>query len=131
MLSPDDTGADRAVDNKSDRLVGTRGSTSATNTYETRDNLAGNRNSNQLPPGTGPGTSGKPAVASELSMQNDLERSRASQGTFGYGTDAAAAVGGTLAGTHQGAGSFGICLTSTPAFYVTQTLFRKRSHRRS
>ena len=57
-----------------------------------------------LPPGTGPGTTGHPAVASEIAMQSDMERSKAGQSSSGYGSDAAAAMGGTLAGTHQGTG---------------------------
>lgn len=84
----------------------------------TRDSkLVGDRSSRQLPPGTGPGTSGKPAVASELAMQSDLDQSRTGQGTSGYGSDAAAAMGGTLAGTHQP--SPGAYLTPTDAFYIT------------
>ena len=58
-----------------------------------------------LPPGTGPGTSGRPVSPSELAMQSDMERSKAGQSTSGYGSDAAAAMGGTLAGTHQGTGT--------------------------
>ncbi|TFK32938.1 hypothetical protein BDQ12DRAFT_670668 [Crucibulum laeve] len=58
------------------------------------------RGSHKLPPGTGPGTSGKPA--SEKVMEHDLERSR-NQGTAGHGTDAAAAYGGSLQATHQSA----------------------------
>jgi len=99
MLSTDDN----AVNNTGDRSVGTRGGNNATNPYENRENNpVEERSAPRLPPGTGPGTSGKPAVASELAMQNDLERSKTGQGTSGYGSDAAAAMGGTLAGTHQG-----------------------------
>lgn len=95
------TSSDSNVDNTGDRSTVTRRST---NPYETKD--SSNGSSRQLPPGTGPGTSGKPAkVASEVAMQHDLERARAGHGISGYGTDAAAAAGGTLAGTHQGIGS--------------------------
>lgn len=111
MLSSDDT---------ADRSVGSRGSFSATNTQDST--FVGDRSSYQLPPGTGPGTSGKPAVLSELAMQNDLERSKTGQDTAGYGTDAAAAMGGTLAGTHQGGGSFHGMSHPTTAFSVSQTL---------
>lgn len=84
------------VDNTGDRR--------STNPDETKD--SSKRSSRQLPPGTGPGTSGKPgALASEVAMQHDLERARAGHGISGYGTDAAAAAGGTLAGTHQGKAS--------------------------
>lgn len=50
-----------------------------------------------LPPGTGPGTSGRPATESDYAKQSD-ERSR------GFGSDAAAATGVSQAGTHQGTG---------------------------
>lgn len=53
----------------------------------------------KLPPGTGPGTSGKPA--SESAMEYDRDRAR-EQGTIaGYGTDSAAAHGGGIADTHR------------------------------
>ncbi|TFK26940.1 hypothetical protein FA15DRAFT_754635 [Coprinopsis marcescibilis] len=58
-----------------------------------------NRASHKLPTGTGPGTTGKPN--SETAMENDLARSTSGYGAAGYGTDAAAATGGSLAGTHQ------------------------------
>ncbi|KAJ3567266.1 hypothetical protein NP233_g6479 [Leucocoprinus birnbaumii] len=55
--------------------------------------------SQKLPPGTGPGTSGKPT--SESAMEYDRERTR-EQGTIaGHGTDSAAAHGGGLADTHR------------------------------
>lgn len=86
MLSSDDTTTD------------TRGGTNAPNETKNSD-----RGSRQLPPGTGPGTSGKPVTAPEPIIPSDLDHSRSA---FGYGTDAAAAMGGTLAGTHQGRESF-------------------------
>ena len=79
------------------------------------------RASRQLPSGTGPGTTGKTSsrrmshganydaqtearnVQSEAAMQRDLERSRLSGDISGYGTDAAAAAGGSLSNSHQGA----------------------------
>lgn len=94
MFSSDDTAA---VDTTSD--PGTSGNADASKSGK---KLFGKRTS--LPPGTGPGTSGHPAAASELAMQSDMERSKAGQSTSGYGSDAAAAMGGTLAGTHQGTG---------------------------
>ncbi|CAA7263936.1 unnamed protein product [Cyclocybe aegerita] len=54
---------------------------------------------------------GKPAPAglptfekdpTEIAMEHDLHRSRTNRSSAGYGTDAAAALGGTLAGTHSG-----------------------------
>ncbi|EAU87427.2 hypothetical protein CC1G_02186 [Coprinopsis cinerea okayama7 len=59
--------------------------------------------SSKLPTGTGPGTTGK--VGSERVMEHDLDRARSDQGIAGYGTDAAAATGGSLAGAHQDARS--------------------------
>ena len=103
MFSSDDTAAaPQAADATSD--PGTSGNADATtrNTSKSGKKLFGKRTS--LPPGTGPGTSGHPLAASELAMQDDLERSKAGQSTSGYGSDAAAAMGGTLAGTHQGTG---------------------------
>ena len=97
MFSSDDTAA---VETTSD--PGTSGNAEPANTSKSGRKLFGKRTS--LPPGTGPGTSGHPVAASELAMQNDLERSKAGQSTSGYGSDAAAAMGGTLAGTHQGIG---------------------------
>jgi len=97
MFSSDDTAA---VDTSSD--PGISGNADATNTPKSGRKFFGKRTS--LPPGTGPGTSGHPVAASELAMQDDLERSKAGQSTSGYGSDAAAAMGGTLAGTHQGTG---------------------------
>ncbi len=79
------------------------------------------RASRQLPSGTGPGTTGKTSsrrmshganydaqtearnLQSEATMQRDLERSRLSGDISGYGTDAAAAAGGSLSNSHQGA----------------------------
>ena len=107
MFSSDDGDpAAQAVDNTVTGDPGTSGNgnlnADPTNTSKGGRKLFGKRTS--LPPGTGPGTSGHPAVASELAMQSDLERSKAGQSTSGYGTDAAAAMGGTLAGTHQATG---------------------------
>lgn len=56
-----------------------------------------NRASHKLPPGTGPGTSGRPAA------DQDQERGLTDRSAAGFGTDAAAATGGSLASTHQGA----------------------------
>jgi hypothetical protein len=56
-----------------------------------------NRASQKLPPGTGPGTSGKPG------MDHDLERALSDRSAAGFGTDAAAATGGSLSSTHQAA----------------------------
>ena len=97
MFSSDDAQA-TAVETTSD--PGSSGSAEATNPSKTGRKFFGKRTS--LPPGTGPGTSGHPVAASEIAMQDDLERSKAGQSTSGYGSDAAAAMGGTLAGTHQG-----------------------------
>ena len=96
-----------AVDNAGDpgtSASGNADATTNTGTSKSGRKFFGKRTS--LPPGTGPGTSGlgHPVEASELAMQSDLERSKAGQSTSGYGTDAAAAMGGTLAGTHQGIG---------------------------
>ena len=101
MFSSDDTAA---VETTSDPGTSGNASAEATNgAPKSGRKLFGKRTS--LPPGTGPGTSGHPPVAaSELAMQNDLERSKAGQSTSGYGSDAAAAMGGSLAGTHQGSG---------------------------
>lgn len=99
MFSSDDAQA-TAVETTSD--PGSSGSAEATNPSKTGRKFFGKRTS--LPPGTGPGTSGHPVAASEIAMQDDLERSKAGQSTSGYGSDAAAAMGGTLAGTHQGMG---------------------------
>ena len=67
--------------------------------------------SNKLPSGTGPGTSGKAATGQYASAaDSDTFQTRtaeaglsSSQGAdiTGYGTDAAAASGGTLESTHQ------------------------------
>jgi len=57
----------------------------------------------QLPSGTGPGTLGKPST--NLASEQEVERNRVSQGIAGYGTDATAAAGGSLEGTHMGASS--------------------------
>ncbi|KAH9476668.1 hypothetical protein JR316_0010582 [Psilocybe cubensis] len=77
----------------------------------TNSNRATHGPAHKLPSGTGPGTSGKPSnVASELAMQQDAERAKV-HGISGYGTDAAAAVGGDLsarmmdAGTSSGGGT--------------------------
>ena len=105
--SESDDPAVTAVDNASDPATSASGNVDATTnngTSKSGRNFFGKRTSRSLPPGTGPGTSGHPVEASELAMQNDLERSKAGQSTSGYGTDAAAAMGGTLAGTHQGTG---------------------------
>jgi hypothetical protein len=95
--------AAQAADNTSTD-PGTSGNADATNlnTSKSGRKFFGKRTS--LPPGTGPGTSGHPVAASELAMRDDLERSKTGQSTSGYGSDAAAAMGGTLAGTHQGTG---------------------------
>ena len=100
MFSSDDTAAAAAVGTTSD--PGTSGDAGATNPSKSGRKFFGKRTS--LPPGTGPGTSGHPVPASELAMQSDMERSKAGQSSSGYGSDAAAAMGGTLAGTHQGTG---------------------------
>ncbi|KAH6908634.1 hypothetical protein BKA70DRAFT_1400272 [Coprinopsis sp. MPI-PUGE-AT-0042] len=55
------------------------------------------RTSQKLPPGTGIGTSGKPAG------DQDLARSMSDRSATGFGTDAAAATGGSLSSTHQAA----------------------------
>lgn len=87
----------------------------------------------RLPPGTGPGTSGKtegaggtradPAPSetrraelpsgrdkinaktgqrtSQLAMEHDLQRTQHGDSIEGYGTDAAAAAGGSLSASHQ------------------------------
>lgn len=81
-----------------------------------------NRASRQLPSGTGPGTTGKGGsrrlsqgssfghsdarnLQSEAAMERDLERRRESGDISGYGTDAAAAAGGSLSNSHQGVGT--------------------------
>jgi hypothetical protein len=67
-----------------------------------RSNEASSLESHRIPSGTGPGTTGKtsdPALEQEVER---VERDRASQGIAGYGTDAAAAAGGSLGGTHTG-----------------------------
>jgi len=67
-----------------------------------RHSLSGRQS--KLPAGTGPGTTGKPATGTihptEITMRQDAERAK-TQGAAGYGTDAAAATGGSLSGTHQ------------------------------
>ncbi|KAF5353508.1 hypothetical protein D9756_007975 [Leucocoprinus leucothites] len=55
--------------------------------------------SQKLPPGTGPGTSGK--RASESAMEYDRDHARERGTIAGYGTDSAAAHGGGLADTHR------------------------------
>ncbi|KAF6756269.1 hypothetical protein DFP72DRAFT_895076 [Ephemerocybe angulata] len=69
-----------------------------------------NRASHRLPSGTGIGTSGKGSSgavpAHQTEMEADLERQR-TQGIAGYGTDASAAVGGSLASTHAGSRTSG------------------------
>lgn len=75
------------------RMLRTRSKSNEASSLESRT---------RLPAGTGPGTSGKP---SEAKLEQDLEfaqRNRDSQGIAGYGTDAAAAAGGSLGGTHMG-----------------------------
>jgi len=67
-----------------------------------RSNEASSLESHRIPSGTGPGTTGKP---SDLALEQEIERAernRGSQGIAGYGTDAAAAAGGSLGGTHIG-----------------------------
>ena len=101
MFSSDDAAA---VETSSDPGTSGNPTADATNTSKSGRRFFSKRTS--LPPGTGPGTSGHPGpvAESELAMQNDLERAKAGQSTSGYGSDAAAAMGGTLAGTHQGTG---------------------------
>ena len=69
---------------------------------QSRSNEASSLESrSRLPAGTGPGTLGKssdPALEQEIER---AERNRASQGIAGHGTDAAAAAGGSLEGTHM------------------------------
>ena len=100
MFSSNDTAA---VETTSDPGTSANAIVDATNTTKTGRKFFGGKRTS-LPPGTGPGTSGHPVPASELAMQNDLERSKAGQSTSGYGSDAAASMGGSLAGTHQGTG---------------------------
>lgn len=67
-----------------------------------------NRASHKLPSGTGIGTSGKGGAASHQSdMESDYARG-STQGIAGYGTDAAAAAGGSLGATHSGARTSGL-----------------------
>ena len=87
------------VDNLNTGDPATSADTDATNTSRTGRKLFGKRTIS-LPPGTGPGSSGHPIVASELAMQSDLECSKAARSTSGYGADAAAAMGSALAKTH-------------------------------
>ncbi|PPQ82785.1 hypothetical protein CVT25_009280 [Psilocybe cyanescens] len=104
MLSSDNTTGDERPG------VGLQGNDPASNVDSglnreasrlTNSNRATHGPSHKLPSGTGPGTSGKPSnVASELAMQQDMERAK-TQGIAGYGTDAAAAAGSDLSGTHQ------------------------------
>jgi hypothetical protein len=88
----------------------------------------------RLPPGTGPGTSGKPEGAggtrvdpapsetrraelpsgrdqidaktgkrtSQVAMEHDMQRTQRGESIEGYGTDAAAAAGGSLSASHPG-----------------------------
>lgn len=90
--------AGEAVDYGQDTLAQhqARGTVADTSDAPRRSATTG---SQKLPPGTGPGTSGKPA--SESAMEYDRARAR-EQGTIaGYGTDSAAAHGGGLADTHR------------------------------
>jgi hypothetical protein len=98
MFSSDDTGAAQTVETTSDPGTSQAGNvtTDTTNPSKTGKKLFGKRPQTQdtLPHGTGPGTSGRPAPESEL------DRSKGGQMT----SDAAAAMGGTQTGIHQGTG---------------------------
>ncbi|KAF4623392.1 hypothetical protein D9613_002340 [Agrocybe pediades] len=74
------------------------------NTLDRETSRLSSTGRSKLPAGTGPGTTGKPASGtvhpSEVTMRQDAERAK-TQGAAGYGTDAAAATGGSLGETHQ------------------------------
>ncbi|KAF9484759.1 hypothetical protein BDN70DRAFT_849033 [Pholiota conissans] len=92
------------------------GSTTARSAELTNNpsNVSNTSRTNRLPAGTGPGTSGKADPvstdtrsgrrATELADEQEWERSRAGGTIEGYGTDAAAAAGGSLSASHQATG---------------------------